>query len=52
MQLPSRLSWDGTLRDSTFDDLKQAQSHLNGGFLTNMLEAVGELQKSASIHES
>jgi len=45
MGLPSRLTWVGSKSESTFDDLKMAQTHLNTGFLTSLLHAVGELQK-------
>ena len=52
MKLPSRLSWDGKQSDSTFTDLKISQSHLDSGFLTGILQAVGELRKTSQAKES
>ena len=52
MGLPSRLTWAGTKSESTYSDLKMAQGHLNSGFLTSLLQAVAELQKSAPIRQS
>lgn len=47
MNLPGRLTWAGQKSESSFADLKMAQGHLNAGFLTSMLQAVGELQKQS-----
>lgn len=48
MSLPSRLTWSGQNSESTFADLKVAQPHLNEGFLTSLLEAVGTLKRSSA----
>ena len=47
MKLPGRLTWAGQKSESSFTELKMAQGHLNPGFLTSMLQAVGELQKQS-----
>ena len=52
MKLPGRLSWDGQQSDSTFTDLKISQSHLNGGFLTGILQAVSELRKQSQAKDT
>lgn len=52
MELPSRLSWAGSKSESSFSDLQMAQGHLNAGFLTSLLQAVGELQKQSGSKQS
>lgn len=52
MKLPGRLTWAGQKSESSFADLKMAQGHLNAGFLTSMLHAVSELQKSSGSKDS
>jgi len=46
MTLPSRLTWSGQNSESTFADLKVAQPNLNEGFLTSLLQAVGNMKRS------
>ena len=52
MKLPGRLTWAGQKSESSFADLKMAQGHLNAGFLTSMLQAVGELQRKSDSKDS
>lgn len=50
--MPSRLSWTGKKSESAYADLKMAQGHLNTGFLTTLMQAVGEFQKKSGSKDS